>query len=63
MDEFDMFTIIFSIIGIGFGILIIVLVAFIGVDLKIDADAKRKCYELTYEEYKLDTRCQELLEE
>lgn len=63
MDKLDLFSIFYILIVIAFTVLILVLVAFIGVDLRTDADAKQKCYELTYEEYKLDTRCQELLEE
>ena len=63
MDELDLFSIFYILIGIAFAVLILVLVAFMGVDLRTDADAKIKCYELSYEEYKIDTRCQELLED
>lgn len=63
MDDYDVAELILGIIGVTAGIMMGVLVFFMAVDLTDEANMKRRCQELPYEEYKIDTRCQELLED
>ncbi len=63
MKDFDLIDVLsFSFFLLGV-LMVGILILAMGISLKDQINTKRRCQELSYEEYKIDTRCQELLED